>query len=173
VKRSIVSVVLLAFVLTGDCGAAEGAGQKAKIQGANVVQLRAAPDTKQPSRGALKAGTEVLVEGEESNWYVVSIPDGRRGYVNKRFVRLLGESPKRPADKQDSPPTDENKIGETQAPTAASQADPDRAAEAGGAHGSDIYWWLGAVICLFALGWIAGGNYYLYRDRVKRTKLRF
>ncbi|OGQ80157.1 MAG: hypothetical protein A3F90_12700 [Deltaproteobacteria bacterium RIFCSPLOWO2_12_FULL_60_19] len=172
-KRSIVSLVLLGFVLSGDCGAAEGAGQKAKIQGANVVQLRAGPDARQPSRAALRAGTEVLVEGEESNWYVVSTADGKRGYVNKRFVRVLGESPKRPADKQASLPTDENRIGETQAQKPAGQAEPDRAAEAGAANGSDIYWWIGAAICLFALGWIAGGNYYLYRDRVKRTKLRF
>ena len=172
-KGRIIFLVLLGFVLSGDCGAAEVAGQKAKIQGANAVQLRAGPDSRQPSRATLKAGTEVLVEGEESNWYAVSIADGRRGYVNKRFVRLSGESPKRPGDNQDSPPTDENKLGETQAHKPASQAQPDRAAEADAAHGNDIYWWIGAAIGFFALGWISGGNYYLYRDRVQRTKLRF
>ncbi len=172
-KGRIIFLVLLAFVLSADCGAAEVAGQKAKIQGANVVQLRAGPDAKHPSRATLKAGTEVLVEGEESNWYAVSTADGRRGYVNKRFVRLLGESPKRSGDKQDSPPSDENKLGETQTQKPASPAEPDRAAGAGAAPGNDLYWWIGAAICLFALGWIAGGNYYLYRDRVKRTKLRF
>ena len=171
-KGRIVFLFLLAVVLSGDCGAAEVAGQKGKIQGANVVQLRAGPDARQPSQAGLRAGTEVVVEGEESNWYAVSMADGRRGYVNKRFVRLSGESSRRPVDRQASPPTEENKTGETQAPKPPNRAESDRAPEAA-PNGDDIYWWVGAAICLFALGWVSGGNYYLYRDRVKRTKLRF
>ena len=171
-KGRIISLVLLALVLAGDCSAAEVAGQKGKIQGPSVVHLRAGPDAKQPSRATLKAGTEVLVEGEESFWYLVSIADGRRGYVNKKFVRLSGDSAKRPVDKQASQLAEENKVGGTQAPKSASQGQPD-ASETRVANGHDLYWWIGAAICLFALGWISGGNYYLYRDRVKRTKLRF
>ena len=33
--------------------------------------------------------------------------------------------------------------------------------------------WILAPSCLFILGWILGGNYYLRRDRIERTKLRF
>ncbi len=33
--------------------------------------------------------------------------------------------------------------------------------------------WVVAPLCLFALGWIFGGNYYLRRDRIERNKLRF
>ena len=172
-KGRIISLALLGFVLSGDCGAAEVAGQKGKIQGPSVVHLRAGPDARQPSRATLKAGTEVLVEGEESAWYLVSIADGTRGYVNKRFVRLSGDSAKRPLDKQASRLAEENKVGETQEPKSASQGQPDSASEARAANGGEIYWWIGAAVCLFALGWISGGNYYLYRDRVKRTKLRF
>ena len=172
-KGCIIAVVLLGFVLSGDCSAAEVAGQKGKIQGPSVVHLRAGPDPRQPSRATLKAGTEVLVEGEESAWYLVSIADGKRGYVNKRFVRLSGDSAKRPVDKPASQLAGENKVGETQEPKSASQGQPDSASAARAANGGAIYWWIGAAICLFTLGWIAGGNYYLYRDRVKRTKLRF
>ncbi len=32
--------------------------------------------------------------------------------------------------------------------------------------------WILAPSCLFILGWIFGGNYYLRRDRIERTKLR-
>ena len=169
----IIALVLLGFFLSGDCGAAEVAGQKGKIQGSNNVHLRAGPDAKQPSRATLKAGSEVLVEGEESAWYLVSMADGKRGYVNKKYVRLSGDSAKRPADKQAAPPAEETTPGEAQAPKPASQGESDRGGQAGAGNDHDLYWWIGAAVCLFALGWISGGNYYLYRDRRSRTKLRF
>jgi len=37
----------------------------------------------------------------------------------------------------------------------------------------EIFGWIIIPSCLFALGWILGGNYYLRRDRIERTKLRF
>jgi len=37
----------------------------------------------------------------------------------------------------------------------------------------EIFGWILIPSCLFALGWILGGNYYLRRDRIERTKLRF
>jgi len=45
-------------------------------------------------------------------------------------------------------------------------------------NGSDGQVWevIGWIIvpgCIFVLGWILGGNYYLRRDRIERTKLRF
>jgi len=33
--------------------------------------------------------------------------------------------------------------------------------------------WILVPLCIFVLGWIVGGNYYLRRDRIERTKLRF
>ncbi len=33
--------------------------------------------------------------------------------------------------------------------------------------------WILLPSCIFVLGWILGGNYYLRRDRIERTKLRF
>ncbi|MFQ5850186.1 MAG: SH3 domain-containing protein [Candidatus Binatia bacterium] len=32
--------------------------------------------------------------------------------------------------------------------------------------------WLVIGLCIFILGWICGGNYYLRRDRIERTRLR-
>jgi len=37
----------------------------------------------------------------------------------------------------------------------------------------EIFGWILIPSCLFALGWILGGNYYLRRERIERTKLRF
>ena len=36
-----------------------------------------------------------------------------------------------------------------------------------------IFGWIIVPSCIFVLGWILGGNYYLRRDRIERTKLRF
>ncbi len=37
----------------------------------------------------------------------------------------------------------------------------------------EIASWVIVPSCIFVLGWILGGNYYLRRDRIERTKLRF
>jgi hypothetical protein len=37
----------------------------------------------------------------------------------------------------------------------------------------DIVLWLAIAVAFFFIGWICGGNYYLRRDRFRRTKLRF
>ena len=33
--------------------------------------------------------------------------------------------------------------------------------------------WFGMALCIFIIGWICGGNYYLRRDQINRTKLHF
>lgn len=38
---------------------------------------------------------------------------------------------------------------------------------------SDLVLWAAIAIVFFLIGWISGGNYYLRRDRHRRTKLRF
>lgn len=38
---------------------------------------------------------------------------------------------------------------------------------------SDMILWLAIAVAFFLIGWIFGGNYYLRRDRARRTKLRF
>jgi uncharacterized protein YraI len=37
----------------------------------------------------------------------------------------------------------------------------------------EIAAWLAAALCIFILGWVFGGNYYLRRDRNERNKLHF
>jgi len=40
-------------------------------------------------------------------------------------------------------------------------------------RGWEFVSWILVPSCIFVLGWILGGNYYLRRDRIERTKLRF
>jgi uncharacterized protein YraI len=37
----------------------------------------------------------------------------------------------------------------------------------------DMILWAAIAVAFFLIGWICGGNFYLRRDRVKRTRLRF
>lgn len=37
----------------------------------------------------------------------------------------------------------------------------------------EIATWFTAALCIFVLGWVFGGNYYLRRDRYERNKLHF
>jgi uncharacterized protein YgiM (DUF1202 family) len=38
---------------------------------------------------------------------------------------------------------------------------------------ADMIIWAGIAVAFFLIGWICGGNFYLRRDRLRRTKLRF
>jgi hypothetical protein len=38
---------------------------------------------------------------------------------------------------------------------------------------TDVMVWVAIAIAFFCIGWICGGNYYLRRERFRRTKLRF
>jgi hypothetical protein len=38
---------------------------------------------------------------------------------------------------------------------------------------ADLVLWVTIAVVFFLIGWICGGNYYLRRDRLRRTKLRF
>jgi hypothetical protein len=38
---------------------------------------------------------------------------------------------------------------------------------------ADMVLWLAIAAAFFLIGWVCGGNFYLRRDRMKRTKLRF
>jgi len=38
---------------------------------------------------------------------------------------------------------------------------------------NDLALWASIAVVSFIIGWVCGGNYYLRRDRTRRTKLRF
>lgn len=151
-RRALLSLTLLWLAFpVGECEAGL-AGRKGKIQGESYVHLRSEPDPGQPPVAVLREGEEVVVESEQGSWYLVSLQDGRRGYVHKTLIQLL------PSQKEER---------------AARQGRPLPVIKVVEGREWEILRWLGVGLCIFIIGWICGGNYYLRRDRIRRTKLRF
>jgi len=154
-------------------------GKKGKIHGESHVSLRSGPDLSHPPEAVLKRGEEVLVEGQEGSWYLVSLADGRKGYVHKTLVQLLrteqtvkgagAEGVTKAGEKKKDPgiPPAEG----TTEPTPKGKRLPVVKMLEG--RGWEVLWWFGIGLCIFIVGWICGGHYYLRRDRIKRRKLRF
>ncbi len=188
-RSDLLFFALLGFVLLCGDGAAELVNKKGKIEGENFVNLRSGPGVGFSSRAVLRKGDEVTVEKEESSWYFVALPDGRKGYVHKTLVvirgdamkkiEVRGELPKPPApeaavsvpeteEKSESPPPRPEPAAKT-----ALRGKPLPVVRVLEGREGDILWWLAAALCVFIVGWICGGNYYLRRDRIRRNRLHF
>lgn len=189
-RSALLSFAFLWLVLLRADGAAELAGKRGRIEGESFVNLRSGPDLSYPSKVVLRKGEEVTVEREEGTWYLVSMTDGRKGYVHKTLVVLLGSEALRPAAKHEALktlPVKEEVVGDpgneeknssppisprgTKRETAKGKPLPIVKVLEG--RESEMLWWLGAALCVFVIGWICGGNYYLRRDRIRRNKLHF
>jgi len=189
VRRALLSIAVLGLVLLRSEGAAELTSRKGRIQGENFVNLRSGPDLSYPSRAVLRKGEEITVEKEERSWYLVSLADGSRGYVHKTLVGLLGNEEMKMAVKGEvvkKAPEKEEIVkgaggeGESDLPAAPShrlkgesKGKPLPVVKVLEGKEWEILWWLGAALCIFVIGWICGGNYYLRRDRIRRRKLHF
>ena len=188
-RSALLSIVFLGLILLRGEGAAELTSRKGRIQGENFVNLRSGPALSYPSRTVLRKGEGVTVEKEEGSWYLVSLADGNRGYVHKTLVGLLGNEEMKMAAKGEvvkKAPEKEGMVsdagGEEKKPSPAlpphglkreSKGKPMPAIKVLEGKEWEILWWLGAALCIFVIGWICGGNYYLRRDRLRRKKLHF
>jgi uncharacterized protein YraI len=178
VRRALIFFFLFWQFLLPSAGTEDISGRSGTIRGAAQVNLRSGPGEGNRSVGVLREGTEVAVERKEGSWYLVSSTSGSKGYVFEEFVRLSAAPvasgisggaviPTAAKEKKEiatlSPPrpkADGAKAKPHQA------TDPPQAKEPG-------MRWLGTALCIFILGWICGGNFYLRRDRIRRKKLRF
>ena len=191
-RSALLSFAFLWFVLLCGADAAEGLSKKGKIAGESFVHLRSGPDVGYPSRAILRKGEEVTVEKEEGTWYLVTLMDGRKGYVHKTLVALLGNQEIKTTVKTNEDLKEKSSVREDtvhdlggeekSAPPALSPHRTKRETAKGKPlpivkvlEGKEweILWWLGAALCIFVIGWICGGNYYLRRDRIRRNKLHF
>jgi len=182
--RSALLFMFLGLVFLPRAAAAGEVGRKGKIQGESWVNLRSGPGVSHEPITVLRKGQEFYVVREERGWYRVSLPEGREGYVDKRFVLLLGreERPKAPPKAtQEEVAVEPDQELERDAEVS-SPPQGERQLLRGGRRPLivllemkkwDILWWLAVFACLFILGWICGGNYYLRRDRARGGKLRF
>ncbi|MBI4528291.1 MAG: SH3 domain-containing protein [Deltaproteobacteria bacterium] len=161
-------------------GQAEWLEKKAVIDGQSHVNLRSEPGLSRSPEIVLKRGEEVTLSGKEGEWYLVSLADGRRGYVHRAFVRLLGEAKSgEGAGQVTSARLEKNRKGNVSV-RGFPGSEPHNP-EAGswlirwvfGQTSWEYLRWAGGVLGIFFIGWICGGNYYLRRDRIRRTRLRF
>lgn len=169
------------LILAGEAGVGQLA-MVGTIHGERFVNLRSGPDLSHPSKEILREGQEVKVEKEVGSWYFVSLADGRSGYVHKSLVQISGKvkaeaAPMQP--KQLIPaPTEEKRenLPKPPAPELAAQVrkgQPLPVIKVLEGKEWEVMGWLGVALCIFILGWVCGGNYYLRRDRVKRSKVHF
>ena len=153
-------VLLLGLFFPRDCPA-EPISEQGRIQGETHVNLRSSPDLNSPPVAVLKQGSMVTVESREGSWYRVSLADGTKGYIHKTLIHPIAEE-KKSAPPQPSitqPPQSSNP---EPAPNIPFQEEGDWQA----------FKWGTVLLCIFVLGWILGGNYYVRRDRVRRRKLQ-
>jgi len=172
---------------------------KATIQ-VTSANLRAGPSLNEPSKAILKEDDQLRVESDKGDGYLVTTPDGQKGYVYRTVVKLAAveslpileksQEPKSSVGEPNKPP----QAAPAKSPAAApplprSKAAADsvtRPAEQKGSsaespplirllegHETDVLVWAGTAVAFFFVGWICGGNYYLRRERLRRTKLRF
>ncbi len=201
--------------------------RRAKVAGASHVNLRSGPGVSHPPVTILNNGEEVNVEKLEGSWYLVSLPDGLKGYVYAELIDFLPASEEPVALETEPPPptpTIEVFLEEATSPAEPEPSEPAPVMETPeepitptpvavdvevpaqkppltgqktaasttkamtvvprkvetavrGKQNPWVFWtilsWILAPSCIFILGWILGGNYYLRRDRIERTKLRF
>lgn len=194
------ALVLSAICLLPWRVAAQPAGKPARIHGQPFVNLRSGPDLSHPAKEVLREGQEVRVEKEEGNWYLVTLADGRHGYVHRTLVRFSDKPPEKenqqPEKTKRIEPAEATRESNVSKPSAVRPTREERRVEPPSASMPDsaaripkaqplpvskvlegreweMLGWFGVAFCIFVVGWICGGNYYLRRDRIKRTKIHF
>jgi hypothetical protein len=200
VRIIILYILFISLVLVFGKGLAELEEKKGKITGASHVNLRSGPSTTHPPIKILSIGEEVDVERLEGSWYRVSLPDGKSGYVYKPLVYLTGHEEAESIQAGNAPgqehgvskgiavkgtngaeekghfgaPRRQIEFSQTNPVEKESPKDnPPLIMGIGQGRLLVIATWIAGVVCIFILGWILGGNYYLRRDRIDRSKLHF
>lgn len=178
-RRALLSFAIFWLVLPPGNGAPGMPGKKGKIHGESYANLRSGPDLGHPVEAVLRQGEEIAVEGQDGSWYLVSSADGKRGYVHKTLVHFLPTEQIVEATVAQGVAKPEEEKKDLPIPPAEEGAEPapDRkrppVVRALEGRGWEVLGWLVIGLCIFFVGWICGGNYYLSRDRAKRSKLRF
>jgi uncharacterized protein YraI len=157
--------------------------------------LRAGPGPNYPVVTSVTGGAQLVLETREGEWYLVTAPNGQKGYVYRKLLQIKVNTPPpvvpptpnkvAAVDEKPGEPTS-MQVSTTPAPmpditlTAARPTEQSPASAKSPAliqliegRESDLTLWLSIALAFFLIGWICGGNYYLRRDRLRRTRLRF
>src|SRR5947208_4721149 len=86
-RRLAILFLLLSSSLFFDSSVVLAAEIKATIQ-VTSANLRAGPSLNEPSKAILKEGDQLTVESDKGDGYLVTTPDGPKGYVYRTVVKL-------------------------------------------------------------------------------------
>lgn len=179
--RGLFCLILSCAVWFSANGETAGAAVKGKIQGAGFVNLRSGPDKSHAPKAVLEEGEEVNIEAEETEWYLISVEDGRKGYVHKDFVQPVRTESSVLVQEPEMVPEPAFEVAAAvvpdTVPTQLQEKKPTRQStpliKMIEGREKEVALWILIGVCIFIAGWICGGNYYLRRDRINRTKIRF
>jgi uncharacterized protein YgiM (DUF1202 family) len=87
---------LLWLLLAGQTFLTTGAmaAEKAVVFGTPTANIRGGPGVEHPIKVNLKEGDPVTIEKLEGEWYLVTAPDGQKGYIAKNLVKVVEEAQK-------------------------------------------------------------------------------
>jgi SH3-like domain-containing protein len=177
IRARLFLVALQIFLLSGflsltSAVAAESAEKTGKVKGASFVNLRSGPDLRHRPMAALKEGDVVTVEEELESWYRVSLADGQKGYVHRTLLDVVRDPEALvPFDEETKEISERPRPADPPPRFSASKMEPSGLSRTFRWEGGLLQWLIG-LVCVFLLGWIFGGNYYLKRDRVRTSRLR-
>ena len=90
---SFLTALVLAFLCIGAVTPAEAAnGDFGLVYNSPSVNLRSQPNQYADWLGSYTTGTWLEINGESGNWYHVTGPDGKMGYMSKNYIRVPGNS---------------------------------------------------------------------------------
>jgi hypothetical protein len=197
-RRLAILFLLLSSSLFFDSSVVLAAEIKATIQ-VTSANLGAGPSLNEPSKAILKEGDQLRVESDKGDGYLVTTPDGQKGYVYRTVVKLAAveslpileksQEPKSSVGEPNKPPQAAPAKSPAAAPPLPRAKAADSVTQPAEQKGSsaespplirllegretDVLVWGCIAVAFFFVGWICGGNYYLRRERLRRTKLRF
>lgn len=87
-RKWLVALLLLLLTLLWAGGALADSLRFGTVDGASSVNLRASASTSGRWLGEYDEGTWLRITGEEGSFYKVSTPDGKTGYMMKKFVYI-------------------------------------------------------------------------------------
>ncbi|MGN0777641.1 MAG: SH3 domain-containing protein [Aristaeellaceae bacterium] len=88
-RRKEWMVLLIALMLTLMCATAQADALHCGVTYRNAtVNLRQQPTQNSTRLGSYAEGSWMVISGESGNWYYVTAPDGKSGYMSKNYVAV-------------------------------------------------------------------------------------
>lgn len=91
-RRALCLAVLMAAMLALGAARADGQLGYGVTYRSDTVNLRQQPTQYSNRLGSYARGSWMAISGESGNWYYVTAPDGKTGYMSKNYVEVIQDS---------------------------------------------------------------------------------